>query len=61
VQSFKCVEFSINIYKICEAHNGHQHSFRIYTGENRIANTTIDWIMFESLFHKEHTLFINNW
>ena len=61
VQSFKCAEFSISIYKIYEADNGHQHSFRIYTGKNRIANTTIVWIMFKSLFHKGHTLFIDNW
>jgi len=25
VQPFKCVGFGINIYKICEADNGHQH------------------------------------
>jgi len=61
MQPFKRVEFSINIYKICEADNGHQYSFGIYTGENRIANTTIVWIMFKSLFHKGHTMFIDNW
>jgi len=61
VQPFKCAEFSITIYKICEADNGHQHSFRIYTGEKRIANTTIVWIMFKSLFHKGHTPFIHKW
>lgn len=59
VQPFKCMEFSINNYKICEANNCHQHSFRIYTGENRMANTLSVLIM--SLFHKRHTLFIDSW
>ena len=60
VQPFKCTRFSINIYKIC-ASMGHQHSFRIYIGEKRIANTTFVLTMFTSLFHKRHTLFINSW
>jgi len=61
VSPLKCAGFIINIYKICEADNGHQHSFRIYIRENRIANTTIVLIMFKSLYHKGHTLFTDNW
>jgi hypothetical protein len=41
VPPFKCVGFDTNIYKLCEADNSHQHSFRIYIGEDGKANATL--------------------
>lgn len=62
----KRARFGIKIYKICDGNTGYCHSFRIYTGDDMIdpslpASTNVVMHMCKSLFHKGHSLYLDNW